>query len=183
MKLFGTYYESSLDACCKRYYSWDFFSCTGGTGTIPSGFYPNWDGTDTKCLNSTLTADSLPDYMRKNPDQWLNDKLESCCQKHYSWAYSDCIALSGGNPSAPATRKWYVNHIEEICQQDCPEESGGACGGLVNPWDTLYETAENCCTEQLSWIVSATCEAQSNLTAVIGTSQWYVDWELEKVSF
>jgi len=180
IKVFGTYYESSLDACCARFFSWDIYTCTGDSGTVPGGFYPAWDVTETKCSNSTETAEDLPDYMRDSPGQWLDDDIESCCERHYNWAYSSCISLSGGDSSAPATGNWYVNHEKEMCHQDCPKEVGGPCGGLVKPWDTLYGTAAICCAEQLSWVASPTCESKSNLTIAVGTSYWYVDWALEK---
>lgn len=180
MKISRGYYESSLDACCQRWYNWNLYACNGDTGTFPSGFYPNWGGSKTKCFNSTSNADTLPDYMRKNPEQWLNDEMESCCEQHYKWAYSDCIGLSGGNTSLPATNKWYVNHQDEMCQQDCLEQDSGPCGGLAESWDSLYETAAICCEEKLSWVALASCEAQSTLTALVGTSQWYVNWTLEK---
>mmetsp|Transcript_23728 Transcript_23728/g.43605 ORF Transcript_23728/g.43605 Transcript_23728/m.43605 type:complete len:228 (-) Transcript_23728:178-861(-) len=181
MKFYGSYYESSLDACCERYFSWDIYTCTGGSGTVPVGFYPNWgSGSETKCFNSTETAKTLPDYMRQNSEQWLDSDIESCCERYFNWAYSDCISISGGSPSAPATGSWYANHQKEICQQDCAKESDGPCGGLAKSWNTLYETADTCCTEIFSWVTSSTCEARSTLTTVVGTSQWYVDWTLEK---
>ena len=172
MKISRGYYESSLDACCERFFSWDIYTCTGASGTVPlpRGFFPNWGGSETKCFNSTETAKTMPDYIRQNSEQWLDDDVQSCCEKHFNWAYSYCISLSGGSPSASATDKWYVNHKEEVCQQDCPEKGGGPCGGLVKPWDTLNETAASCCQEKLSWIASSTCEARSTLMTVDGSS-------------
>jgi len=180
MKFNGGYFEPSLDACCERYFNYDIFTCTGGSGTVPSGFYPNWGGTQTRCFNSTETADTLPDYMRRSPEEWFSDDVESCCERHYNWARSDCTSLSGGSVSEQATNKWYVNHQEEICEQDCAKENGGSCGGLAKPWDTLHDSASACCEAKLPWLVSSTCEAQSNLVNTVGTSHWYVDWEIEK---
>jgi len=180
MKLSGSYYENSLDDCCKRFFSWDIHACTGDTGNVPSGFYPNWDGSESKCLNSTQTADSLPGYMRDNSGQWLENDIESCCERHYNWAYNECISLSGGSSSASASGEWYVNHQDELCQQDCLEADGGPCGGLAKPWDTLYKSPNACCEAKLPWKVTATCEAQSLLTTAVGTSQWYVNREYSK---
>jgi len=174
------YYESSLDKCCQRYFSWDMYTCTGRAGTVPSGFYPNWGGMETTCLNSIEYPQNVPGYMIQHPEQWLEANAESCCKRHYSWVKNECISLSANNPSIAATFKWYVNHQEEICQQDCAEGVGGPCGGLAMPSDTLYDTPVACCTEKLSWIVTSTCEAQSTGVAAVGTSQWYVDWILKK---
>ena len=178
----GGYYESSLDACCEKHFSWDSSTCSGNSGNVPIGFYPNWDKTETKCLNSTATAATLPDYMRQNSEQWLDNNIESCCERHFNWAYNDCINLSGGSTSTAATGKWYVDHQKDICQKDCIKGGDARCGGLSETWNTLYEDAATCCKENLSWIVASLCAAQSNGTSVVGTSQWYVEWAVEKVS-
>jgi len=179
MNMLGTYYESSLVSCCQRFYQWDIYSCSGG-GNVQSGFYPNWGQAEKKCLNITETADDMNVNI---PSTWLADNMESCCEQHYIWAYNECISLTGGSPLLTATGKWYVNHEKMICQMDCPE--GGSvpdpkCGGLANTWNTLYESAATCCEQKLSWIPPATCEAESGLTTLVGTSKWYVDWKLEK---
>jgi len=176
MILLRSYYENSLEACCKRYYAWDLITCTGDSGTVPSGFYPNWGTSETKCLNSSETPETLP----YNLENWLENDIESCCKRNFNWAYNDCVYLSSGSLNLAATNKWYVNHQDKICQQDCPKEGGGPCGGLVDQWNTLFDTAAACCEEKLSWIASPTCESVSTLSPVVGTSQWYVDWSLKK---
>ncbi|KAL7524078.1 hypothetical protein ACHAXR_001742, partial [Thalassiosira sp. AJA248-18] len=172
MKVSGTFYESSLGACCERFYSWDLDTCAGDSGTVPSGYYPNWGGSSTKCMNTTNT---MPEHMRRNPEQWLYDDIASCCDHYYHWAYTDCRIASGeSNAISLATGKWY------ICQQDCPdEEGGGPCGGFGKS-DTLYDSVEACCKDKLSWIPSATCQAQSTLLHVAGSSLWFVDWAIGK---
>lgn len=180
MKVFGIYFESSLDACCKRYFGWDLSVCNGSSGPVPSGFFPNWGGTEQRCINSTESPNLLPNYMRQNSEQWLNDDVGTCCERHFNWVYGDCIELSGGNSSEIATNKWYVNQRDEVCQRDCPEGNGGSCGGLARPWNALYETVANCCAQKLSWISPETCEAKSSGVAPTGTSEWFIDWSLEK---
>lgn len=171
MKIFGHYYESSLDTCCEKHFSWDIYTCTGNSGTVPSGFYPNWSGSVMQCFNSTVTADTLPDYMRINAEHWLFATIEACCDQHFNWSYNECVILSGGSPYALAAEEWYVNHEKQVCQQDCPEEDGGSCGGLAKSWNTLYKSAIVCCQEKLSWIASSICEAKSTLTFAVGPSQ------------
>eukprot|EP00584_Thalassiosira_punctigera_P022733 CAMPEP_0172574500 /NCGR_PEP_ID=MMETSP1067-20121228/136730_1 /TAXON_ID=265564 ORGANISM="Thalassiosira punctigera, Strain Tpunct2005C2" /NCGR_SAMPLE_ID=MMETSP1067 /ASSEMBLY_ACC=CAM_ASM_000444 /LENGTH=908 /DNA_ID=CAMNT_0013367129 /DNA_START=168 /DNA_END=2895 /DNA_ORIENTATION=- len=177
MKIIGTYLENSLLKCCERYFSWDYFTCAGSSATLPSGFYPSWGSSETKCLES---SDAMPDYMKRNPTQWLYEDIESCCEQHYSWEFSTCIQESGGNPLATSTGKWYVNHEERICQQDCPETGNVTCGGLANSWDILYESSGDCCEGQLSWISSAVCTAQSTSSPIVGSSLWFIDWDSEK---
>jgi len=180
MKIFQTYYEPSLDACCERYFSWDIYECNGNAITAPIGFYPNGGKTEHKCLNATETASTIPDYMLNNPEQWLDSDIEMCCERHYNWEYNDCVSQSGGSSSSTATGEWYVNHEGQICQQDCLKEVNATCGGLVQAWDTLYSTASDCCAEKLSWIASARCESRSTLTTEVGSSEWYVDWSTEQ---
>jgi len=80
------------------------------------------------------------------------------------------------------TNKWYVNQEEQLCQQDCLEDpSAPTCGGAVEAWNGLYDSAEACCAYKLYWIPSATCVKQSMLQPVTGSKKWYVDWVLQKV--
>ena len=132
MKILGTYFESSLEACCQRYYSWAYQSCAGDAGEVISGYYPNWGNQLTKCLNTT---ESMPEYMQTDPEKWLYDDVQSCCENYYrtytqcavvfrkntlltsgyfsctlDWALNECIDESGGSPLAlTGTGKWYVN--------------------------------------------------------------------------
>jgi len=171
------YFEKSLIACCERYFNWDFSECSGGTHEIPIGFYPNWGATEIKCLESSV---AMPDYVRNNPNQWLHNDIESCCENHYNWEYNTCISGSGGTSSSlSGTGKWYVNHIEEICQQDCPNSGNVTCGGPANSWEQLFDSATDCCSSQLSWLAPNVCQSKSTVTTVVGSNNWYVDWGLE----
>merc|ERR1712194_286068 len=157
----GLYFEKSRASCCKRFFDWDFYTCAGNSLDISIGFYPNWDSNEVKCINAT---DSMPDYVRKNPAALLFDTIESCCDRHYSWDQLSCVSNSGGSILSSFTGKFYVNHVKQMCQQDCPDGEGeGRCGGPVDSWSTLYDTAKECCEKKLSWIALTTCEAQSSL--------------------
>lgn len=171
----STWLYNTRDGCCSRYYSYDYAACMGVDESGAIGFYPAWDGT-LKCLNDG----DIPSYMRHNSNQWVYDDIDSCCQRYYGWDYNSCIAESGGNPTNTFTSKWYVNHADEICQQDCPEDSGGFCGGLVDSWKTLFDSPAECCENRLPWTSTSICEALSTDTTPTGSSKWYVDWQLEK---
>ena len=81
------------------------------------------------------------------------------------------------------TNKWYVNQDEEVCQQDCLEESSSStCGGPVESWNTLYDTPELCCIYKLFWVPSTACVQKSLKQSVTGSNKWYVDWVQQKVS-
>ena len=144
----------------ERYYASAYSKCTGDAA-VAIGYYPVFDSnTQSICVNDTM----VPDYMRVNP-QWVHSSVKSCCERHYSWAYSDCIAGSDsdGTISSLGTNKWYVDYLSEVCKQDCSEGSD-TCGGLAKTWDTLYDTAADCCGGKLWWIPTTTC-ARVDFTA------------------
>ena len=79
MKKNGGYFESSLKACCERWYNWDVYTCMGATQSV-EGFYPNWGHSESKCINAT--EDTPPGYMLNNPSLWLYDDLDDCCSNY-----------------------------------------------------------------------------------------------------
>lgn len=164
----GSWLYNSRDACCTRYYSYDYASCMGIDSMAVIGFYPAWDGTK-KCRNDA----EVPDYMRRNPSQWVYDDLESCCERYYSSEQAGCLTNSGGNPTDSASLEWYVDHENEVCVQDCLEDSGGQCGGLVSPWKTLFESPSACCETTLTWISTSSCTFASLGQTNPGTFKWY----------
>ena len=205
MKHSSKYFERSRAACCKRFFGWNYVTCAGDSVDFPVGFYPSWHTGEVKCINAT---DTMPDYSKcfdfiaytcmrlishnpilycvltviKNPESWLFDSVETCCEEYYTWDHTNCVSESNENAISTFTGKFYVNHMKEICQGDCPDgEGGGYCGGPVQSWNVLYDTAKECCQKKLGWIAAATCEARSLGTST-GSSQWYVDWQKEKVS-
>lgn len=180
MKVFGFYYEKSLDACCGRFFSWDFYTCMGGSASLPSGLYPNWGHSDSKCLDSTDNSSGMPDYMQRNPGEWLYDDIESCCDSYYHFDFDNCLVNSGGDPSAAYTNKWYVDHQDQSCHQDCQKSDVSTCGGKAHKWQTLHENPDACCEDELSWISTSVCVAQSTGSTAVGTSLWFVDWELDQ---
>jgi len=176
----GNYIESTLDACCERWFSWDIATCKGGSTDVVSGFYPNWGNNDVKCLDAADTSNTVPGYMRSDPSKWLYDTIESCCERYYGWDYDTCVVGSGGSSATTSTETWYVNQKDEICQQDCPTSAGATCGGNAKKWDTLYPTVESCCENKLGYISSSVCVAQSTGGTAVGTGYWYTDWVAQK---
>ena len=106
--------------------------------SVPTAFtewYPIWGGgMPPGCSNDIKDA---PLYMKKDSNYYSFASLVGCCERYFSWVMQTC---TGGSSGALATGKWYVNHQEQACQQDCPKEGGTPCGGLVKQ-EELYETA------------------------------------------
>ena len=110
-------------------------------------YYPMWSGSENKCSNDN----GMLDYMRSN-HAWLYDDVESCCVRYFSWDYNECVTISGGTSTASYSNNWYVDHYDELCKQDCPEENGGMCTGLAENWNELFESTTACCENKLSWV-------------------------------
>jgi hypothetical protein len=109
-------------------------------------------------------------------------ELNSSQMLHAYYLHFKPTPFSSYSVTIEYTNKWYVNQDEQICQQDCLEDpSAPTCGGAVEAWNGLYDSAEACCAYKLYWIPSATCVHQSMLKPVTGTKKWYVDWVLQKV--
>ncbi|KAL7532360.1 hypothetical protein ACHAXR_007556 [Thalassiosira sp. AJA248-18] len=165
----GKYIEKSLASCYKRWHSWDVHTCM------------DWETQDTKCLNATeIKSDNMPDFMRKAPGPWLADSIEECCERYFAWEYGSCVSESGGDATDTSTRKWYLSHMDSVCKQDCPKQSGPNCGGIAKQWDQLYESAEECCDDKLQWIPISVCVPYSTDSTVTGSGLWYVSYESEK---
>lgn len=169
---YGYYLFVSLQDCCEQHFSWMVNECAGTVDQTTAGmFYPDWEGGNIGCLDDG----NAPSYMMNNPTSWMHETLEACCTRNYAWNYNTCMG-AGGGAAATGTSKWYVDYNDSICVQDCV--GSAPCGGLADPWDSLYDDAAKCCSQRLNWIKSTTCEAQSEGTgaAPAGSTSWYADW-------
>mmetsp|Transcript_20570 Transcript_20570/g.42774 ORF Transcript_20570/g.42774 Transcript_20570/m.42774 type:complete len:639 (-) Transcript_20570:133-2049(-) len=166
---------STRSSCCTRYYSYAYNDCMG-SDAVPSGkYYPDWDqNQESRCVSDGQE----PDYMASNPTAWMYDSAEECCTRYYSWDLGACVTNSGGTAVESATRKWYVLDGEEKCVQDCEvNASEPTCGGLANPWDSLFASSSDCCSQKVSWVSLNVCDATSQGQTPTGSSKWYVDWD------
>ena len=79
----------------------------GGDTRTPTGLYfPDWSAQSGTC---ELDEGNAPAYMTVGSG-WLEDTLEDCCDTHFSWAVSTCIAIGGGtgdDTTSPADGLWY----------------------------------------------------------------------------
>ena len=62
---------------------------------------------------------------------------------------------------SPTSKSWYPDYHIEQCVQDCKEEEGPNCGGIVEIWekDELFSTAELCCQQKFWWIAACVDES------------------------
>jgi hypothetical protein len=156
MRISRLYFENSLSSCCQRFFNYDYHACMGEAAPAPTGYYPNWDKGENKCLDA-VEGIGPPGYMRNIPQEWLFPDIDSCCERYYSWDKSACIINSGGDMTMAGSSKWFVDWTTSKCVKDCHEDSGDAkCGGLAKNWDDLHTGLSECC-ERLWWLPRQDC--------------------------
>ena len=55
-------------------------------------YYPDYHWSSTNSCK--LDDGDAPTYMKSDPSAWMEDRLEDCCIRYYTWNYYDCV-LSG----------------------------------------------------------------------------------------
>lgn len=112
----------------------------------------------------------------------LYDTSLECCKGKLSWLDSAaCDAISNGTQLAPTfTNKFYVDYSNNACKQDCPDTNPAPCGGNPSSDKTLFDNAQSCCREKLSWLDLNVCVSNTNGVAPTGSNLYYVDWTILK---
>jgi len=145
-------------------------------------FYPAWGkGSGHMSTHTCYHDDEYPAYMSGSA-YYIKPTLEECCETHFRWAKSQCMADGGADISSFATEKWYISWEDEMCVQDCFDSDKTAtknCGGLANAWKTLHADAETCCNAHMFWAVEG-CVTKSNNIVVnpadLGTGKYYIKY-------
>ena len=137
---------NTREECCKKFFDWNYYGCTGTKPQSSGKFYPDWDWTKTSSSPNTCLNDGKePLYMLNSPTWYLSSTLEECCEKHFSWDIQNCMGTD-----ATGTGKWYVKYDAETCVQDCTTgASNPNCGGVVETWQGLFSSKADCCDETM----------------------------------
>jgi len=137
--------SNTREECCKKFYGWDLYTCTGTKPELTNGeYYPDWSGGSS--TTSTCPNDSnMPNYMLNNQAWYLSTSLRKCCERHFFWDINKCLGTN-----AVGTEKWYVKYEANTCVQDCVGVS--PCGGIAEAWDEVFSSKEQCCKEKLFWV-------------------------------
>jgi hypothetical protein len=133
--------SNTREECCKKFYEWNFYECTGTKPQSSGGYYPDWTGASssaTTCLNDGKE----PKYMFNSPTWYLSSTLKECCERHFHWALNDCMGTQ-----VVGTGKWYVKYESETCVQDCT--GGSNCGGIAESWLELFDSKNACCDAKM----------------------------------
>ena len=139
--------SNSREECCKKFYEWNYYTCTGTRPKLSNGeYYPDWTGASTTqyCLNDN----KMPEYMLNSQTWYFSKTLRQCCERHFGWEVNKCM----GN-TAVGTNKWYVNYDAKTCVQDCAGAS--PCGGVAESWVSaqggLFGSKKECCDKKMWW--------------------------------
>jgi hypothetical protein len=174
---------TSAASCCAGKLGWiDATACeavsTGGTAAAATGtdkYYADWTATPGRCAKDCDTSGdpTCGGILSNVAGVQMFDNIASCCAAKFGYMDADyCAALTTGT----STQKWYVSYETNTCKQDCPvSNSAVACGGT--PPDTsmaLYDTIEDCCSDKLPYVSTATCTDPT--ASVTGTLKFYADY-------
>ena len=136
--------SNNKEDCCKKFYEWNYYPCTGTTPEGSGDYYPDWNGSPATCKNDG----NMPDYMLR-PDSapwYLFDTLKDCCEKYFNYDLNNCLGSSG--TTVTGSLKWYVKYSANTCVQDCVGAS--PCGGLAEgSWVETFSTKNACCNAKM----------------------------------
>ncbi len=142
--------SNSREECCKKFYEWDFYTCTGTLPVAAFGkYYPKWTTTSSTCLND----DEIPTYMLNDQGWYLSTTLRKCCERHFFWDINECMGTSN-----VGSQKWYTDYGAMTCVKDC--EGASPCGGIGETWDEFFDDKEECCKEKM-WYDVKNCRIRS----------------------
>ncbi|EED86515.1 predicted protein [Thalassiosira pseudonana CCMP1335] len=145
MQLNPSWTGSTLEDCCRRYYSWRYDDCMvegGGTSNTATLYYPNWEGSDHVCVNDG----EAPAYITQAASAFMFEDLKDCCETYYWWNMAKCL----GSEANAGSNKYYADYSQSKCVKDCTDSD---CGGLVGGvWDELYDDKAVCCDEKFWWV-------------------------------
>jgi hypothetical protein len=171
--LSSSLYDSARE-CCKNSLPWMNLDGCEATSTHTNDGYSDLfyiNHRDQKCEQDCATTDGGDcNGHPTDSTQKLYSSKEDCCKNGLVWVNTNLCMVG----TAGFTDKYYVNHRVQECWKDCNNDQDPECkGNSEDSSVTLYDTKEDCCAEQLSWIGSSKCVSGDSGS---GTGKFYVDW-------
>ena len=133
--------SNTREECCKKFYEWDYWGCTGTKPPSSGDYYPNWTGASSSS-SSCLNDEKMPTYMLNSPTWYLSSTLKECCERHFNFDFHNCMGTE-----AQGTNKWYVKYDAYTCVQDCV--GAAPCGGIAESWDEVFGDKKTCCDTKM----------------------------------
>merc|ERR1711906_98842 len=176
-------------ACCKAKLNYlDEDPCAassiGGTAAGPVGnskWYADYSISPARCVkNCAVGAMNCQGILETTAGVTFYDDVETCCEKKFSWYNPLACMVKSTYDGDGFTLKFYADYGTSTCVMDCPKGDiappGATCGGSPDDLSThLFDTAEKCCKEKLSWINEDVCQGNS-LSTNGATHKWLVDY-------
>ena len=136
--------SNTREECCKKFYEWNYYECTGTKPQSSGDYYPDWNGASSSSATTCLNDGKEPKYMFNSPTWYMSSTLKECCERHFHWALNDCMGTQ-----VVGTEKWYVKYEALTCVQDCTGGSNSNCGGIAESWDEVLESKKECCDKKM----------------------------------
>lgn len=162
----------TIEKCCAGAQSWvDEKYCFSRSVDSESTGWVVDSSSNTKCIKDSIAHNV--------PSAPIFDTPSQCCAAKLNWIDKDkCTADSQGIPYS--TGEFYTDYAGKKCAQYCPETGNPgeeACGGDP-PYATapLFESAEECCMQTLSWLNLWGCVGRTHKEAPHSTNEWYAVW-------
>jgi len=116
------------------------------------------DDSEHICLKDCETGDLCGGILTQSSRRTY-DTIAECCEEGLPSITSEfCEAQSSGTDDG-ATDKWFAVSGLSYCKKDCTGTSN-ICD-RAGPYDRLFDTSAECCTERFGWATPEYCQSRS----------------------
>ena len=154
----GQWLYPDIEACCKRYYGWDYNDClsasSGGPNTVTGSL--EWYVHGEVCKQDCPEGSSSTCGGFAKPWHELFSSVSACCENRLPWITSSVCEARSTNSAIAGSNLWFVDWTIDKCVRDCDDPSDQECGGIANKWDHLHHSSSACC-QQLWYVGRAEC--------------------------
>jgi len=176
----GTTYTTAEECCAAHFSNQKEGYCLAMTNGATYAGSNEWylDASENICVKDCETGTSCGGVVIGSWVTLYPDVAACCAAKLPSINSVFCEAQSTGSGTATATNLWFVSGSS--CKKDCAG-TGDECEAATS-FDTLYDTAAECCTSGLAWVKEDYCKTRSDPAThgVSGTAfshKWFVDYQ------
>lgn len=154
----GQWLYSGFEACCRRYYGWDYNDClvASSGGPITTTGSLEWYVHGEVCRQDCAEGSSSTCGGFAEPWNELFSSASACCENRLPWITNTVCEARSTNSAVTGSNLWFVDWTINKCVRDCDDASDQDCGGIANSWDHLHPSASACC-QQLWYIERAGC--------------------------
>lgn len=113
-------------------------------------YYPwwGWEGEVGSEVETCIIDGEEPEYMHEDPDTWMFDTLDACCETHFWWEVPSCTATGGkvqGN-DARATKSGAFTLFYPIFDRTSCSNDGAQPAYMTDVfWIWMKSALDECC--------------------------------------